>query len=493
VNFRVYAVVALLAVPLLAQDQNNQQKKDQPPDTTAPNQPATQPAPGPIQPATQPSPGAPGEPVVESPTSEPKVEPEYGGPAILSRGGTASLRTPSENIKIRPYASITGSYDSGITPVILNSSGAILNEGSWGLDAEVGLNGYHRWKSATLGLDYKGVYRDYTANHYLNGTDQTLNLIYQKQATRHLAFTLRESAGILNRSLFYYGPYNFVDPAFAQAPTQDVFDGRTIYLNTMADVTYRKSARLSFNFGGDGFLTRRRSSALYGVAGARARGDVAYRTSKNATTGVAYDFTHFDYTKGFGGSDIHTLTITQAFRFGRHWELGLKAGGSRVETLGLTQVAIDPVIAAIIGRSEGIQVIYRVNWVPSAHVLLTRSLHHGSIDFVYDRGVTPGNGLFLTSRTESAVGSFSYTGVRKLNVGFSAGHTSFGTLTVGLGNYSSYTAGAGYTYKITGPLSFTGRYDYRHYDVAQTIFKRDTYRVSLGFAFSPRDVPLTLW
>lgn len=503
-----HAIVAMLAIPLLAQDQNTQPKKDQAPDTTVkqpepavkpdttlkqpdPNQPVTKPLPGPAQTVAQPAGN--GDPVIESPTDVKAPEPEYGGPAILSRGGTASIRTPSENIKIRPYLSVTGSYDSGITPVILNSNGGILQEGSWGVEAEFGVNGYHRWKSATLGIDYKGTYRDYTANSYFNGTDQSLELIFQKQATRHISYTLRETAGILNRSLFYYGPYDFVDPTFAQAPTQDVFDGRTLYLNTMADVTYQKTARLSFNFGGDGFLIRRRSSALYGVTGYRARADMAYRTSRTATSGLAYDFTHFEYNKGFGGSDIHTVAITQSFRFGPHWELAMSAGGSRVETLGLTQVDIDPVIAAIIGRTQGIAVIYLVNWVPAAKVLLARSLRHGSINFQYDRGVTPGNGLFLTSKTENATAGFSYTGVRKLNIGASGGHSSFGTLALNLGNYSAWSAGAGMTYRLTGPLSFTSRYDYRHYDVAQSIFLRNTYRVDFGFAFSPRDVPLTLW
>ncbi len=471
-KLRGYAIIAFLVVPLWAQEPNTANK----------NEAADAPSPTPAGPLS-----------VQPPDQESKPEPEYGGPAILSRGGTASLRTPSENVKIRPYLQVTGSYDSGITPVILNSKGDVLDVGSYGVDAEVGLTGYHRWKSATLGLDYKGVYRDYTSNSYYNGTDQTINLIFQKQATRHWSYTLRETAGMLNRSLFYYGPYNFVDPTFAQAPTQDVFDGRTIYLNTMGDLTYQKSARLSFNFGGDGFDTRRRSSALYGMTGYRARGDVAYRTSRTATSGAAYDFTHFEYTKGFGGSDVHTITLTQSFRIGRYWELALKAGGSRVETLGISQVTIDPVIAAIIGRSTGVEVVYLVNWVPAVNVVLTRSLRHGSINGVYERGVTPGNGLFLTSKQETATGSISYTGIRKLNMGLSGGHTSFSTLTVQLGNFSAWTAGAGLTYKIRGPLSFTTRYDYRHYDVAQTVFKRDTYRATAGFAFSPKDVPLTLW
>jgi hypothetical protein len=484
-------------MPLSAQDPNNQsnqekqEKKDAAPDSTAPAEPSVAPG-APVAPGTPPA--QTGTPTVQEQQPDSMQAPEYGGPAILSRGGTTSLRTPSQNIKIRPYGTLTGSYDSGLTPVLLNSTGGIVNKGSSGLDAEFGVHGYHRWKSATLGIDYKGTYRDYPGNTSFNGTDQSLSLIFQKQASRHWLYTLRETAGLLNRSLFYYGPYDFVDPVYAQAPTQEVFDGRTLYLNTLMDVTYQKSARLSFNFGGEGYLIRRRASSLYGLTGYSARADIAYRTTRTATTGLGYDFTHFEYNKGFGGSDIHTLTLQQSFRIGRHWELALRAGGSRVESLGLTQVTIDPVIAAIIGRSQGIEVIYAVNWVPTLNAVLTRSFRRATLNFAYERGVTPGNGLFLTSRSESGTASFSYTGIRKLNLGLSGGHTTLSSLTVNTGGiYSSWVGGGGFTYKINGPLSVIGRYDYRHYDINQNTFLRDAYRASIGFAFSPRDIPLTLW
>ena len=420
-------------------------------------------------------------------------EPQYGGPAILSRGGTASLRVPTESIRIRPFFTVTGNYDTGITPVTVNTQGVIPNDKSFGVEAAAGLYGYKRWKGSTLGLDYKGDYRHYAKNSYYNGTDQSLSLVYTKQATRRLGITLRESAGLFSRNFYNFGPYNLIDSTFSNTPTNDIFDGRTIYLSTMADLTYHKTARLSFNFGGDGFLVRRRSSSLYGLTGYRARGDIAYRTSRFATSGIAYDFTHFEYTKGFGGSDIHTLQLVQAYRFGRNWELSLRAGGSHVETLGLIVVTLDPVIASIIGRSQGVQAIQRRNWTPSTTALLTRKFRHASWAFSYDRGVVPGNGLYLTSRQESFVTNFTYTGVQKLNVGFSGGHVAFGSLTQTLGNYSSYTGNAGLTYKITRSFHLVARYDYRRYDIAETVFQRDSYRASIGFGFSSKDVPLSLW
>jgi hypothetical protein len=266
-----------------------------------------------------------------------------------------------------------------------------------------------------------------------------------------------------------------------------------MYVSSNADLTYHKSARLSFDFGGDAFLIRRRSSALYGVTGASARGDVAYRTSRFATTGAAYQFTHFEFTKGFGATDIHTLLLTQAFRLSRWWEFALKAGGSRVETLGLVRVAIDPVIASITGQTTGAEAIYRINWVPSGEAVLRRAFRRASMDFHYRLGVEPGNGVYLTSRVQSASFGASYQGTRRLSFGVSGGYDRLSALSQNLSHYSAYNGGAGATYKVTGPLHLLSRYNYRHTEIESGIFKRNSYSVSFGFGFSPGDVPLALW
>ncbi|HTM49079.1 MAG TPA: hypothetical protein VL285_10375 [Bryobacteraceae bacterium] len=427
---------------------------------------------------------------------DPASQTEYGGPAILSRGGSSSLFAPSRSIRFRPYLGVNGTYDTGLTPVSLTSAGDIPDDASIGGSIELGVSGYHRFKTVQVGLDYRGSYNHYSRNSYYNGTEQLLSFLFTKQATRRVAFTLRESAGISNRGIAAYGgfgAFQLVDPNFSFEPRNEIFDGRTHYLSTMGDLTLRKSARLSFNLGADGFLNRRRSSALYGFTGYRVRGDTAYRTSRHATSGIAYDFTHFEFTKGFGASDIHTIQFVQSYRIGRNWELALKAGGSRVETLGLTRVAIDPVIAEIVGRTAAIEVIYRTNWVPNISASLSRSFRYSSLEFNYARGVTPGNGLFLTSRQESAGASYSYTGIRKVNLGLNAGYSSFGSLAQTLGTYSGFTGGAGFTYLLTRALHFVARYDYRHYQIDDTTFKRNSYVATVGFAFSPGELPLALW
>jgi len=91
------------------------------------------------------------------------------------------------------------------------------------------------------------------------------------------------------------------------------------------------------------------------------------------------------------------------------------------------------------------------------------------------------------------MGNFSYSGLRRVNIGISGGHLSYGSLTQTVGTFSSYTGGAGFTYKLTGALHFITRVDYRRYDIAESVFRRNSYRATMGFGFSPKDVPLSLW
>jgi hypothetical protein len=42
-------------------------------------------------------------------------------------------------------------------------------------------------------------------------------------------------------------------------------------------------------------------------------------------------------------------------------------------------------------------------------------------------------------------------------------------------------------------LHLVGRYDARRYTVGQSIFRRLNHRVTVGIAFSPGDLPLSLW
>lgn len=418
---------------------------------------------------------------------------EYPGPTILSRGMGTVLQGGGELLELRPFLSINGAYDSALTPVSLDQQGKIPQTDAYGADVAFGVYGYHGWRHSVLGVDYRGNVRHYTEKSYYDGTDHTLTLGFTHQPTRRLSVTLREAAGTYSRSNGWLNGYQFFDPAYANVPANELFDNRTNYLSTLGDLTFSKSPRLSFNIGGTGMLVRRRSQALVGMTGWTARGDVAYRASRTLTVGADYNFTHYEFTRAFGASDIHTVSLDLSLRVGRQWDLGLRAGGARVESLGLRRAAVDPVIAAIIGQTTGIEVFYGIRYVPSIHASLGRAFRRSSFSLSYSSGVNPGNGIYLTSRSNNGNIGYSHTAFRRWNVGLSGGYTSYSSLSQTIGKYESYNAGGGLTCKLKNWLHLVGRYDARRYEVGGSILNRVHHRATVGLAFSPGDLPLSLW
>ena len=288
---------------------------------------------------------------------------DYAGPSVLSRGGGGGV-TPSGPITFRPYFNLSGMYDGGMSATT-DSSGRLRSSGLAGGEAAVGLYGYHGWKHTVLGVNYRGDYRRYNRKTSYDGTTQLLTFGLTHQASKRLEVTFREAAGTFTQNTGYGGTFGFFDPTFAQIPHNELLDSRTDYLSTMADAKYLISRRLSVNFGGSGFLVRRRVSSFYGVTGSSARADVAYRLTRRSTIAGDYFFTHFDFNKAFGASDMHSAAADYSIRLSRSWELGLRAGIIRVEMLSMGVVEIDPVVAAIIGRGAALSApSTAANWRP---------------------------------------------------------------------------------------------------------------------------------
>lgn len=417
---------------------------------------------------------------------------EYGGPAILSRGEMPNAATPAP-VTFRPFIGLNGVYDNGLIPVSVTPQGQIPNDNLFGAELNLGLYGYHNWKRTTVALDYKGDFRHYSQKSYYDGTDDILSLIVTHQPSKHIKFTLRNAVGTYSRNYFLSGDLGLIDPNYLQLPQNDIYDNRVIFLSTAADVTYRRSSRLSFNFGAEGDLIRRRSSALYGVSTGTARADTEYRVTRHSTIGADYRFTHFQYTKGFGSTDIHSVGINYSAMLSRHTQFSTRIGAARVESLSLEQVQLDPVIAVLLGQSYGIQAAYRVNYGPDMMARLTYTLKRSTLDLSYTNGISPGNGVYLTSRMQNGRVAYSYTGIRYWNFGVDASYGRLSALVQNLGAYDSYGGGAGVTRELGKGLHAVARMDARHYNISGPQFRHNEYRATVGLTYSPGDVPLALW
>lgn len=419
---------------------------------------------------------------------------EPAAPPVLSRGaGPGLLRTGVESVRMRLYANVNGTYETGLTALSMSETGEIPDDSSAGVQAGVGAYGFHRWKRTLLGLDYRGSFYHYMGNSYYDGSDHALNLGVSHQATKRTYFTLRQTAGTTSRGIGAYSPYGFTDPTYAQLPTQELFNGRTYYLSSMGDMTWQKSSRLSFNLGGSLGATARRSNALVGHMAESARGDMMYRLNRDQTIGLDYAFTHYSYSRNFGSAFMHMGAVNYAARLGRYWTFSLRGGVMSIDTQGLIRVDINPVIAAIIGRSYGVEIYQRQNLVPSGGVTLQRHFQKSSLSFNYSDGAVPGNGVYLASRSRTAGAYYSYTGVRRWNFGASFDYSQYSSFGRDLSKYAGYGGGVGASYELGRGLHFTSRIDTRDYEISGSGFARNSFRASIGLAYSGGDGPLALW
>jgi hypothetical protein len=272
-----------------------------------------------------------------------------------------------------------------------------------------------------------------------------------------------------------------------------LFDSRIYYLQSTADMTYVLTPRTSFTVGGDGLIVRRQASGLAGTNGWTARGTLQHRMTRTKTIGVQYERMHFEFPPAFGRSDSNVGEGFFATGIGRHWTFNIYAGVFQSNVVGLQQVAINPVIAALLGTSVGTEKFFADRIYPSGRSSLVGHLKNSSLALTYSEMVVPGNGVYLTSRQNSGFLDYSYTAIHRWNFGIRGGYYRLSSIGQSIPSYDTGTGGAGFTYTLSHAFHIVGRYDYRYQDISSVSYRRNGSRVSLGLAFSPGDVPLSLW
>jgi hypothetical protein len=246
--------------------------------------------------------------------------------------------------------------------------------------------------------------------------------------------------------------------------------------------------------GGDGFLVRRRSSALYGVTGATAHADVQYRLSRRSTIGANYTFSHFDYIGVLSSTDMHAVEGVYSVRISRWLEFSASGGMARAETRFIQNVPIDPAIAALIGTPEGTKVLDRIDHITILNGRLSRTFPKGVAYVSGGRGVTPGNGLFLTSITDTAMGGYNYTGLRRWSFGVSGGYQRASSIGNVLGTYGGGNESLTASRQIVHGVHAVASFRLRQYSSASfALYNRLIYDVRVGVGYSPGDVPLRIW
>jgi hypothetical protein len=428
---------------------------------------------------------------------------QYAGPAILSRGeAPAAMAAPKVDFSFS--LALTANYTTGLAGVSApNSQGQLADQASYGESATLGVSGAHSWKHSHLGLSYSGSFSHYGTAGYFDGLSQGLSFGLSHEFSRHINFSLRESAGMFTQfapatvSLNSSVPF---DPSQSNIPTTDFYDNRTIYSTTQMGVTIQKSSRLSFNLGVGYFVNVRRSSALYGVTGETATGDVQYRVSRRVTLGADYSFSHYSYTHSFGGTFVHTAGVTVSVRLSRWTEFSILGGFSRAESSFEQTVPIDPAILEILcppslvlacPLTGGTVISHQILWGPDFTARLSRSFHRGVAYVSAGESITPGNGLFLTSRMATALAGYGYSGLRKWSLNLSANYATALSLGNVAGNYGQISGSYGMSRQILKSLSLVSSFSATQYQSRSfTGYNRLIYSASVGLGFSSNNIPV---
>jgi hypothetical protein len=431
-------------------------------------------------------------------TPEEKASAEYSGPAVLSRGISASEPMNPKNVKFTPTLGVNYVVNSGLTGVTVQSDGKLQDALSQGVQVTYGLVGEKVLKRDVFSLTFSGNYSHYSQQSGLDGTSDQLALTWRHKLSRHFSFGVRESLQEFNNNnLLLSGSQLITSGAgttlVTATPATEAFDGRVFTLFNEGDITWQVNGRLSINFSGGGFMTRRASTSLYGDTGFQAGADTAYRLTRRTTVGVYYSYTHFDYIGIYGGTDVNTVGLTYSVAFNNRTQLITRIGGSRLETTGLQSVQLDPFLALLFGTPSTVEATYLKNYAPDLNLQLRHKVSDLALSLSYSRGVTPGNGVILTSIRQSAAGGVDYQTRRKWRMNGTGGWDTLSSFGVTNQQYSSLFLGASVYRPVMRHLDWTARLDFHHYLFDSTGFLRNSYVFSTGFVWSPGDLVEHLW
>lgn len=421
----------------------------------------------------------------------------FQGPSILSRGSRPIGKSGGRPIRFRGFAGVGTGYYGGLVRAGTDSSGRLTDEEGISGVASWGVYGNKAGKRSSGSASYNGSAQIFGRRRYFSGINQSLGLTYSTMLNRRWSAFAGANAGEQNLILGVNSSA-FVQEYFDRpvTATNEVFDSRFYSLSGGAGLSYQKSARMTFSFSGAGQTVKRRAAGFVGQEGYTAQAEMSYAFSRRTKFGVAYSFGDVFFRKAYGESFIHSAIASWGRQLDPHWSLTVGGGAYAVKSDRIQVIQVDPLVAALTGQTAAPQAFHNTTSGLAASAGLNGSYRKQALGVGYNRGASPGNGLYLTSAQESVNAHYSYTGLRRANVGVQANYSKMRPLlqTVqNLGLWESYGVGAGFGYRITNYLHFSVGGQTYQARAQGTQLNQLRYGVNAGIYFSPGDIPLILW
>ncbi len=392
-----------------------------------------------------------------------------------------------ENNFVNLYAFGDGIYDS-YAPIEQN--GRVSNSGSMGWDVGGGINAYHRIENGDISVTYRGDYRYYQSSLFGTGTDQYLSFGYNKRLSRRWSLNVGLGGGI-----FLYGE-TFISPLPTQSTVVQAnpFSNESRFAYGGVSLSYMQTRRLSYSVSGNFLLNRYSLPGSVGMTGITGSGGVQYRLSARTTVGGSYSHSYFAYQGGSGQADINSFSGTVARALPNHWNVSAYGGVSRSTTSGVIAVPVTLLLSN--GQAVGGYLIgpyKRTSNVPSFGGSVSRTFHHSLLSVSAGQGISAGNGYYLSSRSDFVTGTLSYS-KRKSNISAGGSYSLLSSIANTVtSKYRSAGLSVSYSRNLVRFVGMNIRYDYIYYQSLSPFPGTTDNRISFGFNFSSKSIPLTLY
>ena len=214
------------------------------------------------------------------------------------------------------------------------------------------------------------------------------------------------------------------------------------------------------------------------------------------TIGAYYSHSEFTYTKIFGDSNADSIGLIYSVSLDPHTDLSIRGGGTRYDSQTLDVVIPNPLVQAVLGIQAGVQKDYIVGYAPDVTVTLNRKLKNSSVGASFTEGITPGNGLVLTSKRQSESVFWNAPVFHKYSGQIGGGRDDLSGYANGngsAGSYDSYYIRLTVMRPVTRMISSYSNFDFRQYGFNGTTYHQKEYRISVGFRWTSGEGPLRFW
>ena len=377
-------------------------------------------------------------------------------------------------------------YDTELATLQGNQA---VDTGGFGYSVGGGVTASHQTRTSDLSLSYRGDYRHYGSTGYGSGTDQNLALSYSQRLTRRWSMSTSVGAGIL----LYGGGFYSVAPSAASTVVTNPFSPETRFFNAGLNFSYQQTRRLSYVFGGQFFLSNYNYPGAINSVGGSGIASIVYQLTGRTSVSGSYSHSYYHYAHDAGNSTLDGGSLTLSHEFAAHWQASLTAGLMRSHAAGIISIPVSIVVGqqTVPGYVTG--PYDQVSLVPSFQGSVTHYQRRSAFSVSTGQGVQPGNGVYLTSRSQFLNGTYSYS-MRNSNisVGYSYFHLTSIANSVSQG-YSTGNFSGSYSYVVRRHISANFRYDLISYGDFGSYGGFVGHRLTFGVAYSSESIPMTLF